>query len=161
MCLLVLLSVSRVVWAVLVRCLPRSLPCLLLFSWCFFVGAVPKTGNDILGIPLPRPRLRARSNLGYMAIAYGAASPLIIIDLSLLSTLRRLVSRAVAAVVSAVSASLSFGLHIVETTLHHSLERVLGFRGSVQRQSVGHYRFAQRQVHIQVCLVRTESRHDV
>ena len=37
------------------------------------VGAVPKTGNDILGIPLPRVRLRARSHLDYMAIAHGAS----------------------------------------------------------------------------------------
>ena len=63
----------------------------------FLVGAVPKTGNETLGIPLPRARLRARFYLGY-----GAASLFIVI--SLLSTLRRLVSRAVAA---AVSGSLS------------------------------------------------------
>ena len=42
----------------------------------FLVGAVPKTGNDTLGIPLPRARLRARLYLGY-----GAASLFIVIVL--------------------------------------------------------------------------------
>ena len=42
----------------------------------FLVGAVPKTGNDTLGIPLPRARLRARFYLGY-----GAASLFIIFDI--------------------------------------------------------------------------------
>ena len=57
--LLVLLSGSRVVRAVFVRRLPRLLPCRLFFRGAsFLVGAVPKTGNDFLGIPARRRRLR-------------------------------------------------------------------------------------------------------
>ena len=59
----------------------------------FLVGAVPKTGNDTLGIPLPR-----------FYLDYGPLLDSLFSTFSLLSTLRRLVSRAVAA---AVSGSLS------------------------------------------------------
>ena len=38
------------------RCLPRPLPCLLLFPGRFFpCGAVPKTGNDLSGVPSALP----------------------------------------------------------------------------------------------------------
>ena len=101
-CLLVFLSWSRVVWVVFVRCAPCPLPCLLLFPGrLFLVGTVPKIGHVISGFSLPRPRHGGRFYPGFMAVTYGAASLLILVDLSLLSTLRRLISRAAAAAVSA------------------------------------------------------------
>ena len=52
-CLLVLLSVSLVVLAGLVRCLPRPLPCLLLFSGCFFpCGRRPENRQRNFRYPL-------------------------------------------------------------------------------------------------------------
>ena len=77
----------------------------------FLVGTVPKTGHAISGIPSPRLRFRGRFYLVFMAVTYGAASLLIIVDLSLLSTFWRLMSRARGSCVS------STFVHVVEATI--------------------------------------------
>ena len=75
----------------------------------FLVGAVPKTGNDTLGIPLPRARLRARFYLGY-----GAASLFIVIDLFALIDVEA--SRITCCLGSRVGFTF---VHVVQATLHH------------------------------------------
>ena len=76
-----LVPLCRCVFACPSVCFGSSGPCWAvvcrvgcLVSCCFrgasfLVGAVPKSGNDILGISLPRPRLRAWFYRGYMAFA--------------------------------------------------------------------------------------------
>ena len=77
--------------AVLVWCLPRPLPGLLLFSrgLRLHVGAVPKTSKDILGISLAASSVPV---LGSTWVTWELRMTPIIVDPSPLSTLRRLVS---------------------------------------------------------------------
>ena len=74
-CVCLFLCLSRVVRALFCRCLPRRLPCLLLFSGCSFLGGRrPEIRQRHLWYLLAAASPSARFYRGFLAVAYDAAA---------------------------------------------------------------------------------------